>query len=766
MRWVFLSFWVGALAAGASAAVTVGAERAVGATGIAPAPFNQDAPSVASNGTEYVAVWLDPRASRSAAFAQSKLYASHLNEHAQTTEPFGHTIDGTILSPAKIASNGHGYVIAYVGQNGVETRHLDDNGVPNLPAVGIGIDFENIAIASNGSSYLIAHGNTMTIASSNGDSLLRRTVDVSLSFVSRAVTNVGPVYYMAQSKSVCTGNGSTCSGEIDLYTLTDAGTLTVQTLATGLPYTGRVAMASGAGRVVVAYESDDATIGRAVDTWLIDSSNNSVLQHLQSVLPDRVDCLCGTFTPAVGYDGIDFLIAWQSGTELGTASDIFGVRMRPDGSIRDVNPFLIASSSASTPQIATNNASIALVWRDASRGTQDIVSREIGTFGDLITAPLASMLVSSAMPLQTQLQIATLPSGPIAVWRERDVHASIEASTATCRTTVAPVAAREVTVPSIAVGTDFALIAWREEIDARTFRIMARRIGSDCTLLDFTPVVLANDTRAFTSDFDTTAVAFNGSAFLVVWTSAANTIHGARIDSAGKLLDVQPINVSSHDQPFGLPESPRVVWDGTNWTVAWTAGPSCPSCAFPPPPTGNPTNLFAAQVSRDGVVVTQANHTIVNDAGVSGQRIGLAYGGGKTALVWLAGNTCVDAAFLNGGNTVSAFPLHCFDSALQSGDIDLTYSNGAFVATWTEPATVNSSVALAGFDGNGRLLTNVMTVSPAGIPSFGVAIAPTSTGVTAGYSRFDSDSGNVARGFIRPVDGIAGIPARHRTVRH
>lgn len=768
MRWVFVWFWVGALAASLSAAVTIGAERAVGTTGIAPAPFAQDAPSVASNGSEYVAVWLDPRASRSAALAQPKLYATRLNDRAQPVETFGHTIDGTILSPAKIASNGHGYVMAYIGANGVETRHLDDNGVPDLPPVGIGVDFENIAIGSNGSSYLIAHGNTLTIALTSGDPILRRVVAVSQSFVSRAVTNVGPTYYMAQSKSVCTGIGSNCTGEIDLYTLTDSGTLTAQTLATGVPQTGQIAIASGGGRVVVAYESDDATIGRAVDTWLIDSSNNSVLQHLQRVLPDRVDCLCGTFTPAVGYDGIDFLVAWQQGQELGTASDIYAVRMRPDGTVRDVNPFIIASFSASTPQIAANHGGVALVWRDASRGTQDIVSRQVVSFGDLIPSPLVSILVSATMPLQTQLQVATLSNGALAVWREREVHASIEASTPTCRTTIAPFAAREVSAPSVASATDFALIAWREEIDTGSFRIMARRMGKDCTLLDFSPMVLANETRAFTSDFDTTAVAFNGSTFLVVWTAAGNTVHGARVDAAGKALDSQPINVSVHDVPpfFGLPESPRVVWDGTTWTVAWAAGPGCPGCAFPPPVAGNPTNLYAAQVNKDGVVVTRASQTIVNNAGVSGQRIGLASGGGHTVLVWLGDSTCVNAAFLNGGNTVNAFPLHCFNSALQAGDIDLTYTNGAFVATWTEPATVNSSTVMAAFDGNGRLITDVMTVSPAGIPAFGVAIAPTLTGVTVGYSRFDSDSGNVARAFVRPADGIAATPARHRTVRH
>ena len=105
--------------------------------------------------------------------------------------------------------------------------------------------------------------------------------------------------------------------------------------------------------------------------------------------------------------------------------------------------------------------------------------------------------------------------------------------------------------------------------------IHAARFDASGNLLDTTPIVIANQGHNQTEP----AVAWNGSNWLVVWTTQRHDFYffedivGVRVAPDGTVLDDEPITIrpetNSPSNNYG--ENPSVGSDGTNWLVAWEA---------------------------------------------------------------------------------------------------------------------------------------------------------------------------------------------------
>ncbi len=146
--------------------------------------------------------------------------------------------------------------------------------------------------------------------------------------------------------------------------------------------------------------------------------------------------------------------------------------------------------------------------------------------------------------------------------------------------------------PAVAFGKGVYLVVWREGWHGKggAARIYAARFSSDGRRLDPRGIEVA---PATTGVQERPRVAFCDGTFLVVWqdlrTAKQYDILAARIDSAGRVLDRQPIAVSSGPRSQVLPD---VGSDGKGFLVVWQGL------------AGTETSFkgYAARVSLDGKV--------------------------------------------------------------------------------------------------------------------------------------------------------------------
>lgn len=127
-------------------------------------------------------------------------------------------------------------------------------------------------------------------------------------------------------------------------------------------------------------------------------------------------------------------------------------------------------------------------------------------------------------------------------------------------------------------GTNF-FIPWFNGAD-----IYGARVSQTGTVLDTTPIAISvglNDSVLHP------AVVFNGTNFFVFWLatrSGSSELYGARITSAGTVLDPGGIQLTTGGNP--LIRRPGIAFDGTNILVTWRT-------------TGN--NIYAARITPGGV---------------------------------------------------------------------------------------------------------------------------------------------------------------------
>ncbi len=114
------------------------------------------------------------------------------------------------------------------------------------------------------------------------------------------------------------------------------------------------------------------------------------------------------------------------------------------------------------------------------------------------------------------------------------------------------------------------------------------------------------------------AAASDGADFLVVWgeATAGTSTRGLRVRADGTALDAAPFVVGSGG-------APRAVWDGANYTVAWSTAPS-----------GSPAtqSIVAARVAATGAVLDRPPATLAEGAR-AGAAFALAADGEGTIAV-------------------------------------------------------------------------------------------------------------------------------------
>jgi hypothetical protein len=564
------------LVAGSATALapTIGVSRPVSSPVYGLASDQQRFPAIASNGTNYLAVWQDSRA------GSSGIWGSILTSSGEPLSGAGIKIVGSGQSPA-VASDGTDYLVVW-GTSTIFGAIVRANGTVAAPGVFTiyetpGFSQQEPSVAFDGTRYLVAWTDY-----SGGDA------DITGARVSRTGSVGAPI-----DISSATGSQS-----------------------------GAAVASNGSGWFVAwgTYEADDDgdVYGTAVASTAVVADPGG----LELAATDGMESGAN-----LASNGTDYLLAWSAyvtGTSLtaisasrldgdGTVLDATGIEIAPGGD------YLVPGGIASdgTDYLATwfewtgdDSTSKTLATRVTSAGVADPAGIEVG--------PMVGGNLSQVA------DVASDGTDYMTVFGDDDIVSRAVQADGT------PVGVQEVVALSaatqatgdLAAGSDGYLAVWQETRGGDPAAVMAGRLATDGTALDGAGIAVSSSIQSEI----TPSVAWNGTNYLVVWIDyrygigSAPDLVGVRLDADGTVLDLAPIEIDVGSDQIHQGQI-DVASDGTDFLVVWSAGSN--------------SDVYARVVESDGTV-PEPRLTIAADAGNQTSPT-VAASGSRYLVAWVDG---------------------------------------------------------------------------------------------------------------------------------
>ena len=356
------------------------------------------------------------------------------------------------------------------------------------------------------------------------------------------------------------------------------------------------------------------------------------------------------------------------------------------------------------------------------------------------------------------VQAANCEGHLLVVWRD---SAGVAAALDGRRIAVSPSTR---STPAVACGRGSWLVVWS---DAEGFGVLGRRVGIDGVLLDPAPLPI------FRGPFGASevAIAYGDGLFLVGWTDGVTT-RALRVNDAAQVIDAAPIGAGLSGNFL----SPRIVWTGSTFFLAWSEMRSSNPGLNPPA-----TRIWGTRVSLQGVVDSVALPMIEAGAGLWGMQLSLTASGSRLTVAWVGDHgtaqnpvTCVDVAQVTDRRAQLVAPkrIRCSGDASGAGtpvldETEIRWSRGEHVLVWRELMPDFSSVLRVA-----RLDENVVPkdeppyalLSRRKSSAWAPGLAITADGVSAVYySAFDVPNEATVGVFLRTVLQSA-VPPRRRAV--
>ncbi|MFP2908706.1 hypothetical protein ACLESD_27385 [Pyxidicoccus sp. 3LFB2] len=307
--------------------------------------------------------------------------------------------------------------------------------------------------------------------------------------------------------------------------------------------------------------------------------------------------------PAVAWDGKQFAVVWQDARGGADADDLYGARVRKDGTVLDPAggvPIITLPGAQRAPALTWTGNRFLLVWQDDSGGTEDIygarIRRELTVYG------AGSFPISTGPGDQSLPRVAPSGSKSLVVWddtrlgphRVRGARVGDDGVVwDVAGFTLSSGDAEEELQPGVAAGDHQFFVAYAgAETGTPLFgphHILGTRVSHAPEVKDSPALLFTRSAYAQ----DSAAAALGAGDYLVVWREereAGPRLMATRVRPDGRVLDV----------PFTLPAGPdarrpSVAWDGDVWMVVWEEGDSF----------GGPTgiDIRGARVSSAGVLL-------------------------------------------------------------------------------------------------------------------------------------------------------------------
>ncbi|WP_205526001.1 hypothetical protein [Pyxidicoccus trucidator] len=316
------------------------------------------------------------------------------------------------------------------------------------------------------------------------------------------------------------------------------------------------------------------------------------------------------FRPAVAWDGKQFAVVWQDARGGEDADDIYGARVKKDGTVLDPDggvPIITLPGAQRAPDLTWTGNRFLLVWQDDRAGTEDIygarVRRELTVYG------AGSFPISTGPGDQSLPRVAPSGSKSLVVWddtrmgphRVRGARVGDDGAVwDVAGFTLSSGDQEEELQPGVAVGDHQFFVAYAgAESGTPLFgphHILGTRVTHAPEVKDSPALLFTRSAFAQTS----ATAALGAGVYLVVWREERDGVQrllGARVRPDGRVLDV----------PFSFPagpdtRNPAVAWEGDIWMVVWEEGSSFGG--------GTGIDIRGARVSGAGVVLDPASLAI------------------------------------------------------------------------------------------------------------------------------------------------------------
>jgi len=338
------------------------------------------------------------------------------------------------------------------------------------------------------------------------------------------------------------------------------------------------------------------------------------------------------FSPALGFDGANFLAVWQDYRAGVGLTDIYGARVTPDTTVLDPDGFVIprAARDQFTPALAFDGANFFVVWEDHRSGIySDIYGARVTPEGTVLDPD--GIVITEAAGWQYSPAIGFDGANFLVVWE--DFRGGGDADIYGARVTpggtvldpdgiVITEALNSQYSPALAFdGANF-LVVWEDNrAGDYKFDIYGARVTPGGTVLDTNGIIISEAAGGQYAP----AIGFDGANFLVAWTDYRDgnysDIYGARVTPQGTVIDRYGFVISptARDQ-----SSPVLGFDGANFLVAWTDYRS-----------GVYSDIFGSRVTPGGAVLDPSGLSIARAAGGQcGPALGLGFDGENFLVVW------------------------------------------------------------------------------------------------------------------------------------
>ncbi|MCK4235378.1 hypothetical protein KAX75_13185, partial [candidate division WOR-3 bacterium] len=288
--------------------------------------------------------------------------------------------------------------------------------------------------------------------------------------------------------------------------------------------------------------------------------------------------------PAIAFDGTNYMVTWMDIRNVEcTGQNIHSARVTPQSTVLDTTGIIVSSTTHSQwePAVVFDGINYLVAWRDNRHGNSLFVTGQWSIYGARVNS-IGTVLDTESIAILSE-QVTTY--GPsvafdgtdyLCVWHDLrnwpgntyDIYgARVAQSGVVLDTTGIPIstAGYYERYPSIAFdGTNY-LCVWQTWSSGSYCKIVGGRIDPSGNILDTTSI----SGLTATNNPYLPPVAFDGINYLVVWEDNRNgnvDIYGARVDTSGTVLDTSgfAISIAIDNQ-----QNPSVAFDGINYLVVW-----------------------------------------------------------------------------------------------------------------------------------------------------------------------------------------------------
>jgi hypothetical protein len=481
--------------------------------------YDQEFPSVAFDGVNYLVIWQDDRS------GYYDIYGTRINTSGIILDTINipiSTAPGEQHTPS-VGFDGLNYFVVWDNRGDICGARVSQSGSV-LDTSGITIsatyyDESSPVIAFDGTYYLITwdcdrymYGHDIYGARVTPSGVVVDTegILISLNPASQykpAVTYNGSNYLVAWNDW-----RSRYWDNLDIYgsrmttdgTVLDSIGLAISTAAVW--QTEPSAAFDGINYFVVWQEYVDGS-------WYIYGTRISVTGMLLDTMATRIGS--GT-CPDVTYNGTNYFVVWELSLK------IYGCRVNQDGIILDTNNILISLNTAlgSTPSIEFDGFNYLVVWEDYRAGSySDIYGARVTPSG--IVLDTLGIAISTAPGYEYSPSVAFDGANYLVVWATGDPG----------------------------------------------YDIYGARVDTSGNVLDSLGICISS---AWANQLFP-VVAFDGANYLVAWEDArysywSRDIYAARVSPMGIVLDPVGFPISTANN---IQCSPTIAYDGSNYTISW-----------------------------------------------------------------------------------------------------------------------------------------------------------------------------------------------------